>query len=93
MFSAYDSLKAGLYEHAAKENKLNLHKDWSALVCLLIPVAKLMEGDEHEKRQARKVLQGWLGRGRCILNAAELAKQPGNEFAAALAKKQQELIS
>jgi hypothetical protein len=73
MYTSYDSLHAGLVEASLKK-----HPTWGAgEVFLLFDLERLtgqlIEGDHFAKVEARKELKKLLGRGRCIMNARDLA--------------------
>lgn len=73
MKNSYECLQAGLresiYNGGISEDTLN----FSALASLTCLASSLVEGDTFEKRWARARLQKLIGRGRCLLNAADLA--------------------
>lgn len=53
-------------------------------------VGELIEGTTAEKTEARATLKKLIGRGRCILNAADQMKRENSEFAEILTRRQKE---
>ena len=76
MHSAYDSLKAGLLETVDNESRGIAPQEYLALWKLLGIAATLAEGSKAGKIDARTKLAALIGRGRCLLNAADLAARP-----------------
>jgi hypothetical protein len=75
MIDSSSALYAGLQEHCKKVNQQIGGSFPYQLGCLQTITASLIEGDTREKQYARIELKRLIGRGRCILNAADLAKK------------------
>lgn len=87
MIKSWNCLHAGLVEDAQKK-----HPDFNIgpayfLSDLEFLAGRLIEGDKWAKDDARAELKRLIGRGRCILNAAELAKKDPAGFAAELTRQ------
>ena len=77
MRSRMDNISAGLDEECVRREGAPGHHPAFKLGYLQTLVAELIEGSAAEKRMARQHLKKIIGRGRCILNARELAARKG----------------
>jgi len=72
MHTSSDSLRAGLAEACQACSKTHGAAATFQLGWISGEVARLLEGNTYEKKRARDYLKKLIGRGRCILNAADL---------------------
>jgi hypothetical protein len=73
MKNTFDYLHAGLLELSEKNSNSCAGSAGWMLGYLEVSVSNLIEGAAHERKEARQALQKIIGRGRCILNADDLA--------------------
>lgn len=87
MYKPTECLKAAYAERAAKFQTPPSEQHREAFHDLAFLAGWLIEGTAYEKKEARTTLAKLIGRGRCLLNAADLAKR---ETVAAVCREPQQ---